>query len=66
MNFKDIIVFSILVSLAVLFSVMFVKTSNKKNNNNRIIEQIDPDYDDKYQKRNWYEKIPINNTSIIM
>ena len=52
MNFKDIIVFSILVSLAVLFSVMFVKTSNKKNNNNRIIEQIDPDYDDKYQKRN--------------
>jgi hypothetical protein len=51
MNFKDMMVFTILMTVSILFGIMVIKTAVKKNENNgRIIEYIDPGYDKKYPK----------------
>jgi hypothetical protein len=51
MNFKDMMVFTILMTVSILFGIMVIKTAVKKNENNvRTIEYIDPDYDKKYPK----------------
>jgi hypothetical protein len=51
MNFKDMIIFTILITFSILFGIMVIKTAVKKNENNvRTIEYIDPDYDKKYPK----------------
>lgn len=53
MSFKEFIVFTILMSITIFFAVTVIKTTLKKNRyEQRVIEQIDPDYDKKYPKSN--------------
>jgi hypothetical protein len=53
MSFKEMAILTILISLTIFFGITVIKTTITKNvKENRIIEQIDPDYDKKYLKRN--------------
>jgi len=48
MSLKEFIVFTILMSITIFFAITVIKTTLKKDRDNkRIIEQIDPDYDKK-------------------
>ena len=51
MSLKEMAILTILMSLTIFFGITVIKNTVKKNNKeNRIIEQIDPDYDKKYPK----------------
>jgi len=51
MTIKEMAILTILISLTIFFGITVIKSTVKKNSKeNRIIEQIDPDYDKKYPK----------------